>query len=365
MATRTVLLNPGPVNLSERTRAAMSKPDLCHREADFARLQSDIRSALLRVSNLSDTTHTCVLLSGSGTLAVEAMISSLVPRDGKVLVLANGIYGERMGAIVSAHAIPASHVTLPWGEPIDPAAVETALRSDPHVTHVTLVHHETTTGRLNTLPEVGRLCAEFGKSLLIDAVSSFGADALDFRADHITACAVSANKCLHGAPGLAFVIGARETLEQSKGVRRSVYMDLHTHWIEQESGSCAFTPAVHLCYALDEALREFSEQGGQPARHKVYLERATLIRRRLEELGVQRYLTSGPLASSLTAFHLPKQTSYQMLHDRLRESGFVIYAGQGGLSQKIFRIANMGDITAADLDKLFEALNRVLCVPSS
>lgn len=361
MDTRTVLLNPGPVNLSPGIRKALTKPDLCHREVEFARLQSGIRSALLRAYDLPDTRYTSVVLSGSGTLAVEAMLCSLVPQDGKLLVLSNGVYGERMGRIAAAHGIPHALLRLPWGAELDPDAVELELQKDGQISHVAFVHHETTTGRLNELSAIGQLCRDRGNAILLDAVSSFGAEAIEFENASIAACAVSANKCLHGAPGVAFVVCRRPLLEEPAGTPRSLYMDLRTHWVEQEKDSCAFTPAVPLCYALAEALNELRDTGGPPARHDRYEGLATLVRDRMAELGVQRYLTSGPLASSLTAFHLPGETAYQDLHDRLREAGFVIYAGQGALSRKIFRIATMGEVSRQDLERLFEAFSRLRC----
>ena len=364
MPANPVLLNPGPVNLSRRVREALTKPDLCHREVEFADLQRRIRAGLLRAYELSAADYTSVLLSGSGTAAVEAMISSLVPANGRLLVTVNGVYGERIARIASAHGIPHEALTLPWGAEIDPAAVEAALTADPRISHVALIHHETTTGRLNALPEIGQVCRRLDRRLLVDAVSSFGAEAIPFDDANIEACAVSSNKCLHGAAGAAFVICRRASLAAGSA-GRSVYLDLRTHWLEQEKDSCAFTPAVPVLYALDEALSEFFEQGGQHARRDRYLALATMVRARMAGLGVAAYLTGGPLASALTAFALPAHTTYQALHDRLRAAGFVIYAGQGGLSREIFRIATMGEVTVDDLDRLFLEVERALCELSS
>ena len=354
MGADTVLLNPGPVNLSPRVREALTKPDLCHRESEFARLQSCIRSRLLDSYGLSAANYTSVVLSGSGTLAVEAMLCSLVPRTGKLLVLSNGVYGERMATIATVQGIPHVLLKRQWGEEFAPEDIELELEKDGQISHVALVHHETTTGRLNELSVIGRLCGERKKALLLDAVSSFGAETIEFDGASVAACALSANKCLHGAPGVAFVVCRRQLLQESAEAQRSVYMDLRTHWIAQEKDSCAFTPAVPLCYAVAAALGELTEGGGPPARFDRYQELAVLVREGMERLGIERYLTSGPLASSLTAFHLPVGTTYQELHDRLRAAGFVIYAGQGQLAKKIFRIATMGDIGRPDLERFFE-----------
>ena len=261
---KLVLLNPGPVNLTSRVREALTKPDLCHREPEFSRLQGHIRSALIDVYALSKEEYGSVLLSGSGTLAVESMITSLVPRHGKLLVLANGVYGERIQKMAQAHRIKHAVVVDGWGEELDTARIETQLVDDREVSHLAVVHHETTTGRLNDLAAIGELCRRYEKALLVDAVSSFGSEDLQFDEWNITACAASANKCLHGAPGASFVIGQRASFaDLEAGKSRSVYLDLSSYWQEQERGFSPFTPAVHVFYAFDEALAELEELGGR------------------------------------------------------------------------------------------------------
>jgi len=326
---KLVLLNPGPVNLTSRVRNALTKPDLCHREPEFSRLQGRIRSAVINVYGLSKKDYASVLLTGSGTLAVESMITSLIPPNGKLLVLANGVYGERIQRMALAHGIKQTVVAHRWGKELDMDRIEAQLADDGETSHVAVVHHETTTGRLNDLATVGALCQRYRKEFLVDAVSSFGSEDLHFDKWNITACAASANKCLHGAPGVSFVVGRRASFVDLKaGKPRSVYLDLSNYWQEQEKGFSPFTHAVHVFYAFDEALKELKETGGRRARQKRYEKLASLIRSRAQELGLIRYLTTGPLACSLTAFCLPKNTSYEQLHDPLRDAGFVIYARQ-------------------------------------
>ena len=263
--------------------------------------------------------------------------------------------------MAQAHRINHAVVAHQWGKELDMERIEAQLADDGEISHVAVVHHETTTGRLTDLATVGALCQRYKKAFLVDAVSSFGSEDLHFDKWNITACAASANKCLHGAPGVSFVVGRRTSFaDLEAGESRSVYLDLSSYWQEQERGFSPFTHAVQVFYAFDEALAELQETGGQRARKKRYEKLASLIRSRAQEIGLIRYLTTGPLACSLTALQLPKSTSYEQLHDSLRDAGFVIYAGQAGLSKTIFRIAHMGDVTVEDIERLFVQLEAIV-----
>jgi len=355
---RWILLNPGPVTLSERVREALGRPDLCHREQEFAELQDALRDKLCAVYALDPTTWAAVLLTGSGTAAVEAMVTSCVPANGRLLVVENGVYGERMRRIAAAHAIDCRAVTQPWGARIDADAVREALAHGGY-THVAIVHHETTTGRLNDLEAIGGLCDEFGARLLIDGVSSFGAEAIDFSASPIDACAATANKCLHGVPGTAFVIVRRAALA-GNAPARTVYLELADYLAKQDARGTPFTQSVQTFYALDEALDEFFEAGGWTARQALFRQRMGRIRAHLEGLGVRGLLASAESSCVLQAFELPVGGSYAALHDALKAHGFIIYAGQGALSDRIFRISAMGEIADDDLDRLLAAFDAFL-----
>lgn len=351
---KTILLNPGPVTLSAGVRAALQSPDLCHREPEFATLQQGLREKLLKVYALAPDTWAATLLCGSGTAAVEAMIISLMPREGAMLVIENGVYGERMRAIADAYHIPALGVPHAWAEPVDLTRVHAALDENPQITHVAVVHHETTTGRLNDLREIAATCRERGLWLLIDAVSSFGAEAIDFGDWPIAACAATANKCLHGVPGTSFVVVHRGRL--ASGGKRGLYLDLSRHLVQQDAGSTPFTQSVQTFYALDAALDEFFAAGGREARHALYRERIGRVRETLCAVGVTPLLRDGESSCVLHAFELPADTDYAALHDALKARGFVIYAGQGRLASRIFRISTMGEIGADDLARLCAAL---------
>ncbi|MBI4696299.1 MAG: 2-aminoethylphosphonate aminotransferase [Gammaproteobacteria bacterium] len=357
---KAILLNPGPVTLSDGVRAALQRPDLCHREPEFATLQQGLRDKLLAVYGLAGDTWAATLLTGSGTAAVEAMLISMMPAEGAMLVIENGVYGERMLAIAHAYGIPALGLSHAWAEKIDMERVHAALDENPRIAHVAVVHHETTSGRLNDLHELAATCRERGLWLLLDAVSSFGAEALDFAEWPIAACAATANKCLHGVPGTSFVIARRERL--ARGAKRGMYLDLSRYLAQQDAGGTPFTQSVQTFYALDAALGEFFAAGGVAARHALYAGRLGRVRGTLRRLGVAPLLPDGDCSCVLHAFELPSGTDYAALHDALKARGFVIYAGQGRLASRIFRISTMGEIGEDDLARLCAALEAFFAV---
>src|SRR5271156_2561315 len=266
-----LLLNPGPVTLSERVRRSLALPDLCHRESEFFDLQDEARSRLLAVYGLNSTEWTVVLMTGSGTAAVESMMASVVPEGGRVLIVENGVYGERIAQMCAQYRIPHDRIVGSWMEAPDVDAIAARLdaaAAESPFTHISVVHHETTTGRLNDLRPLADLCCSRDLSLLLDGVSSFGVEALDFAQGRLAAVAATANKCLHGVPGVSFVVVRRDALAQAAS--RTYYLDLGRLAKLQDQRNTPFTPAVHAYYALVEALREFEEEGGRPARYRRY-----------------------------------------------------------------------------------------------
>lgn len=357
----TILLNPGPVNLSERVRQSLLKDDLCHREKEFTDLQDSIRSKLLQVYDLDPETWASILMTGSGTAAVESMITSCVPAHGKLLIIENGVYGERMTRMAAAHNV--THLTLEhgWGDKIDLSRLEDELRYHDEISHVAVVHHETTTGLLNDLSAIAQVCKQYSASLLVDGVSSFAAEEILFEDWNIAACAATANKCLHAVPGTSFVIVKRSTMQQMQATEaRSVYLNLQAYLENQDKGGTPFTQSVQTFYALDEALRELGDEGGWQERRKCYRKRMEIVREGFEELGIQALLPVSETSCVLDAFSLPDNISYEQLHDHLKENGFVIYAGQGQLAKNIFRISCMGEIEKEELDKLISSVSELL-----
>ena len=359
-----ILLNPGPVNISERVRNALLRPDLCHREPEFTNLQDNIRSNLLKIYGLPETEWAAILLTGSGTAAVEAMITSMVPDTGHVLIIENGVYGERMRQIAKTVHIPYTSLQYDWGSPVRIEELTRALKKN-NITHVAVVQHETTTGLLNNLAAIADICNEKNIPLLLDGVSSFGAETIKFRKWDIAACAATANKCLHAVPGVSFVIVNRRHIENSSITPRNVYLDLNNYLQQQDAGGTPFTQSVQCFYALNEALQELQDEGGWQQRQKLYRLRMKIVRDGLLSLGIVPYLDEVNCSCVLNAFQLPKKLTYEKLHDILKVKGFVIYAGQEGLSKILFRISAMGAIKEDDLHRLIKELKIILSPVSS
>ncbi|TDA43742.1 2-aminoethylphosphonate aminotransferase [Burkholderia pyrrocinia] len=351
-----LLLNPGPVTLTERVRRSLLQPDLCHRESEFFDLQDEARARLVAAYELDPAEWAAVLMTGSGTAAVESMIAALVPQDGKLLVIENGVYGERIAQIATQYGIAHDVLKHEWMQAPDLAQIAARLDAGGY-SHVAVIHHETTTGRLNDLGAIADVCRSRGVKLLVDGVSSFGAEAIDFAGGDIDAVAATANKCLHGVPGAAFVIVRRSAL--AKAASRTYYLDLGRLAKLQDQRNTPFTPSVHAYYALVEALREFDEAGGWRARHAHYKALADRVQAGLAARGMPLVLPEGASSVVLRAYRLPQGVTYETLHDGLKARGFVIYAGQGGLSKELFRISTMGAIEAADVDRLLDGFTEL------
>ena len=359
-ASGPILLNPGPVVLSARVRGALLRPDLCHREAEFIDLQNRLRAGLLEVYQLDPARWAAILFSASGTAALEAMLTSLAPVSGRVLIIANGVYGERLRKIAEIHHIDHAVLWHEWGEAIRLDRLEAELAGGA-CSHVAVVHHETTTGRLNDIERLARLCARYGDvPLLVDGVSSFGAERIEFERWNIAACAATANKCLHGVPGLSFVIARRRALPDAAAPARTLYLDLGAYLKAQDADSTPFTQCAQVFYALAEALDELREAGGWRQRRQRYRRLMDHARAGLRDLGIRPLLSREDGSCVLSAFHLPPGLGYAELHDRLKAAGFIIYAGQGGFAKSLFRIACMGEIKSADITRLIAEVGNIL-----
>ena len=356
-----ILLNPGPVVLSERVRNAMLRPDLCHRETEFAELQNTIRHDLLNVYSLPEDRWVAILMTGSGTAAMEAMMTSLVPDHGKVLIIENGVYGERLTKIAEIHKINYMSLHHEWGDAIDLKSLNDELQYHDELSHVAVVHHETTTGRLNDLAGIAAVCAKYNLPVLLDGVSSFGAENIEFNDWNIVACAATANKCLHAVPGTSFVICNRNALNDMRATPpRTLYLNLSSYLENQDANGTPFTQSVQTFYALSEALRELQDQGGQKERQQNYWHRLNIVRDGLRKLGINALMQAEDCSCVLNAFHLPDGIGYEKLHDELKKHGFVIYAGQGDLSQSLFRISCMGEISDQELEKFVTVMGDIV-----
>jgi 2-aminoethylphosphonate-pyruvate transaminase len=286
------------------------------------------------------------------------MIAALVPKAGRLLTVENGVYGERIAQMCEQYAISHERLVGEWMQAPDLSAIAARLDGEVAFSHLAVVHHETTTGRLNDLAALGRLCRARGVHMLVDGVSSFGAEAIDFTDVSLAAVAATANKCLHGVPGAAFVIVRRSAVEQAAS--RGYYLDLKRLARLQDERGTPFTPAVHAYYALVEALREFADNGGREARHRHYAVLAEQVRGGLAALRIESVIAPEESSVVLRAYRLPPALTYPALHDAIKADGFVIYAGQGDLSKTLFRISTMGDLSATDMQRLLGCFARLL-----
>jgi 2-aminoethylphosphonate-pyruvate transaminase len=354
-----ILLNPGPANTTRSVREALVMPDLCHRESEFFDVMRECRQRLTRLAGCSER-FAAVLFTGSGTAAVEAAVCSALPRDRALLVVSNGVYGDRLVRIARAHGIPAEVLQYDFTIPVPPGDVEAALRVRPDVSHVAVVHHETTTGLLNPVMDVARVAARAGRRILIDAMSSLFGERLDVDAEGVDFVMASANKCLQGVPGIAFVLGRRSALDAlAAQPPRSVYLDLHAHYTAQERDNTPFTPAVQVLHAMRQALVEL-EAEGIPARIARYAENARVLRQGMTALGFEILVPEGARSSILTTFRLLPGLAYDPLHDAMKRRGYVIYAGQGDVRTYAFRVSNMGTLTPRDMDGVVDAFRASL-----
>lgn len=359
-----LLLNPGPVNVSERVRQVLLRPDICHRESEFTELLHGIQAKLLKAFVPgAESDYAAVVMTGSGTAAVESAMMSSIPHGKRMLILNNGVYGERLSQMVGLHRLGVSELKYDWTTRPDPERLRLALRQHPEVHGVAMVHHETTTGLLNPVKEIAEVVDSQNRVFIVDAVSSLAGETIDIAGSHMYMVAGTAGKCIQGFPGVSFVLVRKGFLERMRVYpKRSWYLHL-THYVDDQGrGTIPFTPAVQVYYAFDEALNELLEEG-VAKRIVRYKKMAALIRERMAKIGIKPVLTPDRQSSSLTAFYLPEGLPYQTLHDRLKSQGYVIYAGQGNLENKIFRVANMGEVSEAQFIAFLDAFEQV-CKPA-
>lgn len=360
-----VLLNPGPAVTSDRVHRAIAGPDACHREPEIEELLADVRSGLRRVAGVDDS-WAVVLLAGSGTAAMEAMVGAAVRPGRSLLVCRNGIYGDRLATIAERLGIEVVEVRAPHVEPIHPGAVEAALATAATVDAVAVVHHETTTGLINPVHEIAAVARARGVPVLVDAISSFGVEPLH-PGDGIEWIAGSANKCLHGLPGLAFVLASPAGVARGREVPpRSLYLDLATYLDAEARGTVPFTPSVPAAHALRAALEELGELEdlGRGGRRADYLARMERLDAGLERLGLEPVVAPEHRSASIRCLPLPPGVEYAALHDELRSRGYVIYAGLGELARSSFRIAALGELAPEAMDGVVDALAAALGGPA-
>ena len=355
---RVLLLTPGPLTTAPETRAAMDR-DWGSRDGDFATMSEGVRTRLCALASGAPS-HVCVMLQGSGTYAIEATIGTLVPRDGKLLVLVNGAYGRRAVEIARRMGRAVAQRDWPEDRPVDAADVDAALAEDPAVTDVLLVHLETTSGLVNPLHSIASVVARHGRRLLVDAMASFGAIPLDVQATPMAAVIASSNKCLEGVPGIGFAVTCRTHLAACAGNAPGVSLDLHAQWQGFEATKqWRFTPPTHVLAALSAALDGLEAEGGVAARCGRYAANRDVLLDGLGRLGFRPYLDASAQGPIIVTFRLPPGLDFEAMYAALHARGVVLYPGKL-TSERSFRIGCIGAVDAEDMRRAVSEIERYL-----
>lgn len=356
-----LLLTPGPLTTTRTVRQAMNQ-DLSTWDVDYNEIVERVRRQLVSLAT-GLPGYTSVLVPGSGTLSVEAVLGSVVPPTGKVLVVNNGAYGDRMAQIVRRLRIPLVDMQQPEIEPADVGRLEECLKADPAISHVAVVHCETTTGMLNPVAEVGAIARRFDKVVIVDAMSSFGGIPLTIEGLHADFLISSANKCIQGVPGFGFVIMKRTGIEATRGWARSLSLDLFDQWreMEEKGGKWRFTSPTHVVCAFAQALKELEEEGGVAARYARYCENHRRLVDGMEELGFRCLLPHELQSPIITSFLFPEDPRFRFdeFYAGLKRRRFVIYPGKVSQAET-FRIGNIGNVIPEDMDELVAQVEVVL-----
>jgi len=356
-----ILFTPGPLTTSQTVKQALLR-DLGSRDFAFIEMVKDIRARLVAIGEVSTEAYTAIPLQGSGTFSVEAVFSSCVPRDGAVLLVVNGAYGERMAKMCEVLGITTHVVRFPENTLPDLGAIEAAIAAHPDVSMLATVHCETTTGIINPVEAIGALAKAAKLRYFVDAMSSYGATPLHLEKCHIDYVVSSANKCIEGVPGFGFVVARRAALEETAGWARSLSFDLHDQWKGLESnGQFRFTPPTHVLLAFHQALLELEQEGGPAGRGARYKNNFAVLIEGMRSLGFREYLAPDLQGYIITSFLYPDapQWSFDTFYARLNARGYVIYPGKLS-NADCFRIGNIGRIFESDIRDLLGAIREVL-----
>ena len=356
-----ILFTPGPLTTSQTVKQALLR-DLGSRDHAFIEIVKDLRQRLLAVGGVTDETYTAIPMQGSGTFSIEAVFASTVRRGGKVLLVINGAYGQRMAQICATLGIDTVKLVFPENQLPDLAQIRQTLEADQTITDLATVHCETTTGIMNPVEAIGALAKAYQVSYFVDAMSSFGAVPLDLGAAQIDYLVSSANKCIEGVPGFGFVIARRAALDATEGSARSVSLDLLAQVRGLESnGQFRFTPPTHALLAFHQALLELEQEGGVAGRSARYSENYETLVAGMTALGFETYLPESLQGYIITSFRYPEDPNwdFEAFYSHLNERDFVIYPGKVS-DAGCFRIGNIGRIFRADVQALLAAISDVL-----
>ncbi|MEM5448335.1 2-aminoethylphosphonate--pyruvate transaminase [Paraburkholderia guartelaensis] len=359
--TEPYLLTPGPLTTAASTKAAMQR-DWGSWDADFRAMTAQLRAALLQIAGDEQGEYDCVPLQGSGSYCVEAMLGSFVPRNGHALVLANGAYGKRIATTL--RYLGREHTVHDTGDYLPPRAedVEQLLIANPDITHVVVVHCETSSGILNPIEEIAAVTARQGRRLLVDSMSAFGAVPLDVRTLPCDAFVSSANKCIEGVPGFGFVIAKKEVLNNAKGVSHSLALDIYDQWdVMNRTGQWRFTPPTHAVAAFIEALRLHALEGGQPGRLARYARNRDVLVEGMRGLGFEPLLTEAWRSPIIVTFFSPADPAFDFarFYELMKAQGFIIYPGKL-TSVESFRVGCIGALDETVMRRVVAACGEAL-----
>ena len=355
------MFTPGPLTTSLTVKQAALR-DLGSRDQEFIAMVRDIRRKLLELGGVADRGFEAILMQGSGTFAIESVLSSVVPPDGKVLAVINGAYGRRVAQIARALKIPVTELSCPEDQRPDDVRLGQALEADTSISHVVVVHSETSTGMINPVRDIGEIVKHFNRIYFVDAMSSFGGMPLNLLECRIDYLVSSANKCIEGIPGFAFVLAQREALLAAAGFARSVSLDLLAQWKGLESdGQFRFTPPTHALLAFHQALRELEAEGGVEGRAARYRTNFEVLSQGMGELGFEGYLRPKDRGYIISSFRYPRHPKFDfgVFYARLSDKGFVIYPGKVSMAD-CFRVGCIGHIFPDDMRGLLGAIRQTL-----
>ena len=355
---RKILLTPGPATTSDSVKKAQVIPDICPREKEFGYLLTSISTDLTKIAG-GDEEYACVLFGGSGTAGMDAALGSIV--NGKVLVINNGAYGKRFVDIAKSYSIKFKEIVFNWNEEIDLKKIENELSNDREIKYIAIVHHETTTGVLNPIKEIGELAKKYNCVFIVDAISSFAGIPFSVKECNIDFMISTSNKCIQGMPGVFFIISKKIELEKLKEYpKKSFYLNLYLNYeYFKKNNQTPFTPPVQTIYALRKAIDEFFKEGAEN-RHRRYMENNKILVEGMENLGFKRALKNLKESGLLTTFWEPVNDNYtfEKMHDLIYKKGFTIYPGK--IKEKTFRLANIGNINSDDIKTFLKVMDETL-----
>lgn len=351
------LLTPGPLTTTKTVKEEMLF-DHCTWDDDYKQITQKIRRNLLKLAKASEDEYTVVLMQGSGTFGVESVLSSVIGDEEKLLIAANGAYGERMEDIAKHSRIDYTIYNEHYNKVPDAKKIGDILDKDPKITHVSMVHSETTSGILNDIESVARVVKERGKVFIVDAMSSFGGMDIPVESMGIDFLISSANKCIQGVPGFSFIIARRSLLLESRGKARSLSLDLYDQWETMEKdGKWRFTSPTHVVLAFAKAMEELEAEGGISARSARYTDNNRRLIAKMKDLGFKTYIDETHQSPIITTFLFPENVLYSFsdMYTYIKNRGYAIYPGKV-TEASTFRIGNIGEIYSEDIDKLIEII---------